>query len=61
MKPIAEHMARDSICPGRFLADDIIWITVANVLSLFDILPMLDSDTGKEIYPKLEFVSGTTW
>ena len=37
------------ICPGRFFADDLIWLTIASVLSVYDILPPLDPQSGEEI------------
>ena len=48
------------ICPGRFLADANIWLIIANVLAVFDILPAIDPSTGREIAPKLEWTGGVT-
>ncbi|KAG5733675.1 O-methylsterigmatocystin oxidoreductase [Termitomyces sp. T112] len=38
-------------CPGRFLADDNLWIAIATVLATVSILPDTDKD-GKEIMPE---------
>lgn len=46
------------ICPGRHLSDNSLFITVASVLSVFDISPVLDKD-GKPIKP-LRRYSGDT-
>ncbi|KIY48566.1 cytochrome P450 [Fistulina hepatica ATCC 64428] len=45
------------ICPGRFLADDIIWIVIASVLTVFDIHRGIDAD-GREVAPTLDFTYG---
>ena len=47
-------------CPGRFFADASIWLTIANVLAAFEILPPLDPSTGNEVLPKFEYVGGST-
>jgi len=46
------------ICPGRHFAVDVLWLTIANMLSVFDILPPIDSLSGKEVLPNIEFKSG---
>ena len=44
-------------CPGRVFAESILWITMANVLAAFDILPCVDPISGKEVLPVPEFES----
>lgn len=46
-----------SACPGRHFSDDLIWLTIASTLPLFDILPSLDPTTRNVILPKVDFVS----
>ncbi|EJD04923.1 cytochrome P450 [Fomitiporia mediterranea MF3/22] len=45
------------ICPGRHFAEAAVWLTIANVLAVFDILPPLD-ENGREILPNSEASSG---
>ena len=45
-------LMRSRICPGRFIADANIWLVIANVLTVFDILPAIDPTTGEEILPE---------
>ncbi|CDO69024.1 hypothetical protein BN946_scf184834.g31 [Trametes cinnabarina] len=45
------------ICPGRYMALDSMWITIACVLSLFDIKKAVDKD-GNEITPDGEYIRG---
>ncbi|KAF8989702.1 cytochrome P450 [Cyathus striatus] len=45
------------ICPGRFLADAAVWITVAKLLATFDVVPPLD-ENGKEYIPPIEMTPG---
>ncbi|KAK7462248.1 hypothetical protein VKT23_007851 [Stygiomarasmius scandens] len=45
------------ICPARYMAWSSLWITVASVLSVFDIMPSLDQD-GKEIVPLPKYTNG---
>ncbi|KAI0646809.1 cytochrome P450 [Trametes meyenii] len=45
------------ICPGRFMALDSMWITIASVLALFEIRQAVDED-GKEITPDGEYIRG---
>ncbi|KAI0807274.1 cytochrome P450 [Fomes fomentarius] len=45
------------ICPGRFMAVDSIWITIACVLSLFEIRKAIGED-GQEITPDGEYFRG---
>ncbi|KAL5483180.1 hypothetical protein ACEPAI_8409 [Sanghuangporus weigelae] len=46
------------VCPGKAFADSIMWITMANVLAAFDILPCRDPVTGEDVYSVPEFESG---
>lgn len=48
------------ICPGRFMAQDSIWITVATTLAAFDIRPAKNAE-GKPIIPSGEYKLGTLW
>ncbi|KZS95176.1 cytochrome P450 [Sistotremastrum niveocremeum HHB9708] len=45
------------ICPGRHFAVSSIWITMATLLTAFEMSPPLDSD-GKPVLPDLEFGDG---
>ena len=36
------HWHRDRICPGRFFAIKVVFISIARVLATFDILPPVD-------------------
>ncbi|EKM48702.1 uncharacterized protein PHACADRAFT_202500 [Phanerochaete carnosa HHB-10118-sp] len=45
------------ICPGRYFALDVVWLTVANVLSAFKIEKPFD-EMGNVVEPSGEFTSG---
>lgn len=45
------------ICPGRFLADETIFITISRLLAAFDITKAVD-ERGNEIEPKMEITPG---
>ncbi|TFK41783.1 cytochrome P450 [Crucibulum laeve] len=45
------------ICAGMHIAEAIVWLTIASVLSSFDITPPID-DEGNKILPKLLYHSG---
>ena len=45
------------ICPGRFMAIDSMWITIACVLTVFEIKKAIGED-GKEVAPDGEYISG---
>ncbi|EJD42061.1 cytochrome P450 [Auricularia subglabra TFB-10046 SS5] len=45
------------ICPGRYFADDEIWLVMATMLYCFDILPALD-EQGHEIIPNEAMTEG---
>jgi cytochrome P450 len=44
-------------CPGRYVTYDSIWIAVASILTVFRILPAVDSD-GNEVPVSGEYTSG---
>ena len=44
-------------CPGRWLAFDTLWITVASVLAVYDISKAVD-DGGAVIEPDTEYTTG---
>ncbi|KAK1988359.1 cytochrome P450 [Colletotrichum cereale] len=45
------------ICPGRFLADESLFITIARILATFDIRKAVD-ESGNEIDPEIHATSG---
>ena len=45
------------ICPGRFLALDSLFLTIAGTLHAFDIIPAVDRD-GRQIQPELRVHPG---
>lgn len=45
------------ICPGQYLADVSLWLTVAYSLAVFDITKGLD-ENGREIEPTIQFSPG---
>ncbi|KAJ3492026.1 hypothetical protein NLI96_g262 [Meripilus lineatus] len=47
------------ICPGRFLGDASLWISIANMLAAFHIAPILD-DKGNPLIPPNECDTGAT-
>jgi len=48
------------ICPGRFFAENTVWLTIACILAVFDVRPYVDQESGKEILPEIAFLSGVT-
>ena len=48
------------ICPGRFMAYDSLWVTLASLLAVFDFGPSLDAN-GKPVPPSGEYDHGFTW
>ncbi|KAJ8495923.1 hypothetical protein ONZ45_g12652 [Pleurotus djamor] len=44
-------------CPGRHLAESLLWLCIANILTVFDISPETD-ETGKPCFPVVDFTSG---
>ena len=49
-----------SICPGRFMADATLWISIACILTVFDIRPGKD-ENGNPVEVKADFESGMIW
>ena len=48
-------------CPGRHMGDAQVWISIASILSVFDIRPALD-DNGRPIEVKPKFTTlGMIW
>ncbi|EKM55771.1 uncharacterized protein PHACADRAFT_195823 [Phanerochaete carnosa HHB-10118-sp] len=47
------------ICPGRYLADNMVWIAVVNILAAFDVRKTKDAD-GNIIEPQIEFITSIT-
>ncbi|KAL4246397.1 cytochrome P450 family protein [Abortiporus biennis] len=45
------------ICPGRFMVKESMWITIASILSTFNIVPKVGAD-GQPIIPHEEFTDG---
>lgn len=45
------------ICPGKTLAESIVWLTIAKALAVYDITKGKDQD-GREIDPEARFTSG---
>lgn len=45
------------ICPGRFLAENSLWLHVATTLACFSISPIIGSD-GKPVIPPRDYTSG---
>lgn len=45
------------ICPGKYLAESTVWLTIARSLAVFEIGKGLDS-TGSEIEPRVSFTAG---
>ncbi|TFK89937.1 cytochrome P450 [Polyporus arcularius HHB13444] len=44
-------------CPGRFLAVESLWLSIANILAVYEIGRTIDKD-GREITPAGEYVNG---
>ena len=45
------------ICPGRYMAYELLWITVASVLATFDILRAQDAN-GEDVVPPETYTHG---
>jgi cytochrome P450 len=45
------------ICPGRYVADNALFLTIAQVLAVFDIRKVVGGD-GKDLKPKVGFTPG---
>ena len=50
---------RDSICPGRYFADNMVWLAIARTLAVFNIAKTKDAD-GNFIEHEVKFVTGIT-
>lgn len=48
------------ICPGRFMAYEAMWLTVACLLAVFDFDKAKD-EQGEYIIPEDEIISGMLW
>lgn len=46
--------------PGRHMAFEVVWLTVASVLASFNIQKALDSD-GAYIEPSGRYINGLVW
>lgn len=46
------------ICPGRWVADNALFITIAQTLAVFSIEKPLDERTGSVLEPRVEFEPG---
>jgi cytochrome P450 len=46
------------VCPGRYVADNAVFITIAQTLTVFDISKPVDK-AGRVIEPRVEFEAGT--
>jgi len=46
------------ICPGRFLAEDVIFITIASILKVYNITSPVDSQGNELPPPAAQFTSG---
>lgn len=42
------------LCPGKHFAQTTMWLTIATVLSVFDIRPYVDPETGMELLPNTQ-------
>nr|BAL05152.1 cytochrome P450 [Phanerodontia chrysosporium] len=47
------------LCPGRYLADDVVWLAIARILAVFDIQKAVDAD-GNVVEPHIEFTTVLT-
>lgn len=48
----------NSICPGKELADNSIWMSIAMALALFKITKPVEASTGRVIEPVVEMLTG---
>ena len=54
---LIEHFPPGSICPGRHISDNTLYLIVSSLLSVYDIKPPVD-DQGNVIKLVPEFTSG---
>jgi hypothetical protein len=45
------------VCPGRFIGENSIWLTIASFLAVFNLEPALDA-AGTPINPEVEVLPG---
>ena len=57
-RKLIENLICVSVCPGRFFAEQGLWLTMASILAAFDIKPSID-DAGRECMPQIAFTTGT--
>jgi hypothetical protein len=48
------------ICPGRYLATSALWLAVASIITVFEVLPLEGEGGGEGGGEEIEWVSGTT-
>ena len=48
------------ICPGRYFADASLWLTMSNILAMFDIGPPLDEYGNPQEIGPVQFTDGIT-
>jgi hypothetical protein len=56
---ISEDNIACSICPGRYLANDTVWIAIARILAVFTISKAKDAN-GNVIEPEMAYVTAIT-
>lgn len=49
----------DRICPGRFFAENMVWLAIARILAAFNVTKARDAE-GNEIEHEVKFVTGIT-
>jgi hypothetical protein len=45
------------VCPGRFVGENSVWLTIASFLAVFNLEPAIDAE-GKLINPEVEVLPG---
>jgi hypothetical protein len=56
---VSEANVACSICPGRYLANDTVWIAIARILAVFTISKAKDAN-GNVIEPEIAYVTTIT-
>ncbi|KAG6819142.1 hypothetical protein H0H93_014943 [Arthromyces matolae] len=54
-----DHLSSTRICPGRYLAEESLWIAMVTILTTLSISKVIGKD-GKEITPPIKFKLGVT-
>ena len=54
--PFARLNQLGRICPGRYIADSLIWMTVVTILSTIQLSKTVDASTGMEVDVDVEFI-----